>query len=264
MTWWYLKRRSSGMSMLETIIALGLLVSAFAVFFRLYHVALGYAAAGERRMQAASVAQRQLVKLRGWALEANGTGTNFDDWSAYTDTSFNDEEHPAYKVRIQSAFVTSVSPNSSLLAGPLGFDKKSLESSTRKVQITVSWDSESLLVASLIASPPRQLRRINPVEISGWSGGSVARDQSIPLTVKVYDSNDVQIPDVMARWYVKPINGVGKVDSPLEGDSATFINVSEKMDGTPQHTGGQCRVRARVVYRGREVWGESDIMDLAP
>lgn len=252
-----------GLSLLETIIAFGVLVAGFAVFFRLYHSALTYSSSGERKTLAANVAQRQLVKLRGWAFQNSGGGRNFDDWTSYTDVTFPDEEHPEYQVRIQSAFVDGVSPNSQLIVGPLGFEKKSLESTFRKVQITVSWSQGDLEVVSLIADPTRRLRELNPVEITG-PGGTVARDESVALSLKVYDTDDREIPDIMARWYVKPINGVGKVSSPIEGGTATFVNVSEKMDGTSQYTGGQCRVTARIVYRGQEAWGESDILDLSP
>jgi hypothetical protein len=251
------------LSLLETIMALGLLVAGFTVFFRLYHSALTYSTAGERKTLAANIAQRQLIKLRGWAVQPAAGGRNFDDWTAYTDVSFPDEEYPDYQVRIQSAFAAAVSPNSELIVGPAGFEKKSLDATFRKVQITVSWSQGTLEVVSLIGDPTRRLRAVNPVVITG-PAGTVARDAKVDLSLKVFDTNDREIPDLMARWYVKPINGVGQVGSPIEGGTATFVNVSEKMDGSPQYTGGQCRVTARVVYRGEEAWGESDILDLAP
>jgi type II secretory pathway pseudopilin PulG len=266
------RQRVLAFSLLETVIALGVLVSGFAVFFRLYHVALNYAGGAHRKAVAANVAQRQLVNLRGWAAQPKaGGGYNFDDWTTTpTDVSLDDEDHPEYRVRIQTAFTTGVSPNSRLVVGPVGFEQKSLEATFRKVQITVTWARESLEIVSLVADPTRRLRPVGtpspsskPVEITGPSG-VVARDAPVNLSLKVFDSDGREIPDVMAKWYVKPINGVGQVSNPIEGATATFVNVSEKMDGTPQYTGGQCRVTARVVYRGEEAWGESEILDLAP
>jgi Tfp pilus assembly protein PilV len=258
-------RKTRGLSLLETIIAFGVLVAGFAVFFRLYHSALTYSSAGTRKTFAASVAQRQLVKLRAWASEPVTGGRNFDNWGPFTNVTFSDPEHPDYQVHIQSAFVDAVSPNFSLITGPTGFEKKTMEATFRKVQITVSWPPQGEFeLVSLIADPTRQLRETDPVVITGPSG-AIARDTPTTMTLKAYDTDNREIPDLMARWYVKPIDGVGQIDantSPIEGGSATFINASEKMDGTTQHTGGTCRVTARVVYRGQEAWGESGLLDL--
>ncbi len=247
-------------SLIETIIAFGVLVGAFAVFFSLYYAALSYSGKTDREVIAATVAQRQLTKLRGWASEPVGTNRGFDDWSQFTDVSFTDEDYPDFQVRIQSAFETVTSPTSSLIDGP---DPRVMSGTFRKVQVTVSWTDDSLTMMSLIGDPSRRLRAAQPIEMLG-SGGTVARDAEVAFSLKVFDTDGREIPDVMARWYVKAITGAGSITSNAVGSTATFKNVSEKFDGTPQYTGGECRVTARVVYGGQEAWAESDLLVLDP
>ena len=249
-----------GFSILETIIAFGILISAFTVFFRLYISALNYSGQADRKLTAANVAQRQLVKLRAWSALPVSGGRGFDDWSSFTDTTFPDEEYPNYQVRIQSASLPVVSPASELATG---VNIKTLNGSYRKVQITVSWPEGSVQCVSLVADPTRQLRTTDPVVVNG-PGGTIARDATRNFTVSVFDNDNQAIPDPMVTWYVQPIDGTGSISQDIEGMTATFTNVSEQMNGTPQYTGGSCRVVARVSYRGQEVWGQSGILVLAP
>ncbi len=251
-------RSEAAFSLLETLIAFAVLIGAFAVFFQLYHSALNYSSRTQREVIAANVAQRQLVKLRGWTSLPQGSGLGFDDWSAYKDVKFDDEEFPEYKVRIRSNFTPVISPSSLLVDGG---NQKTLESTYRKVQITVSWTQGSFEIVALVADPTRQLRDVDPVVVEG-PAGTVPKDGTMPFTVKVYDTMGREIPDIMAHWYVSPIDGTGKISSDVEGTTATFVNISEKMNKTVQYTGGRCRVTARVNYRGQEVWGESDILVL--
>jgi type II secretory pathway pseudopilin PulG len=252
------RQSRAGFSLLETLIAFAVLIGAFTVFFRLYHSALNYSSRTEREVIAANVAQRQLVKLRGWSSAPSGGGLGFDDWSKYADVTFDDEEYPEYKVRIRSAFTPVISPSSELIDG---VDQKTFESTFRKVQITVSWLQGSFEIVSLVADPTRQLRDVDPVLVDGVAG-TVPMDGTVPFTIKVFDTSGREIPDMMVHWYVKPIDGTGQISSDVEGTTATFVNVSEKMDKTPQYTGGSCRVTARVSYRGQEVWGESGVLVL--
>lgn len=243
--------------------AFGVLVLAFALFFQLYVTALSYSGKSARSVVAANIAQRQMTKLRGWSAEPSGPGRGFDDWTSNTDITFADEEYPDYQVRLRSADEPLISPSSSLVAGAA--DLRQFTSTFRKVQITVSWSGDSLELVSYVADPTRQLRNANPVVVGVTAGSTtVARDGTVDFQLQVFDSDGRQIPDVMAKWYVKAITGSGTITGSATGSSAQFVNVSEAMDKTTTYTGGQCRVVARVVYRGQEAWGESDLLELAP
>ena len=255
------RRKHQGFSLLETIIAFAVLISAFTVFFRLYHAALGYSGRTDQQIVAVNVAQRQIVKLRAWAATDTGSSYNFDDWSSFTDVTFPDEEHPEYEVRIQSEFIDAFSPGSAL---SVTIDKKTLRRTHRKVQISVTWPRGSFETVTLLADPTRRLRSNDPVIIDGDSATTIARDGTLNLSFKVFDTNGTEIPDVMGEWFVQPISGTGSITSNLDGSAAIFTHATEQSDGTTQYASGDCRVRVRIVYRGVEAWGESEVLVLAP
>lgn len=257
-----LRMRDTGaFSLIETLIAFFILISAFAVFFRLYHGALDSSQRTERRIRAANVAQRQMAKLRAWSAEKSAGAYGFDDWSTWVDTTFPDEEYPEYQVRIQTAFVPLTTPCTQLLTGATPL---TMQRSTRKVQMTVSWDGGDLTLGTLICDPTRQLRDTDPVEVDADTPGPVARDGLVNLEARVFDSDGREIPDIISRWYVRPITGSGLMVGEGKGATAVFINASERFDGSLTYTGGTCAVVAEARYRGEEARGETPPLALLP
>ena len=220
------------------------------MFFRLFHAALSYSTLIERKVLAGNVAERQLARLRGWAATPVEGGFQFDDWSSKTNISFADEEHPEYTVTLTSEAASLPSPCTGLPKTP-PFE---MAGSARRVQVDVAWRGElQTRLVSLIADPTRRFRATDPLEMSG-STGPLGRDETMTLSVRAFDQDGREIPDLVYRWYVQPESGNGTLLSSV-GPTATFRN-SYGLDQN-LYTGGSCRVRVLAVYRGETAWATS-------
>ena len=86
--------RARGYSLIESIIASFLLVSAFFLVSRLFHAGLQYSSKVESRVVAVQVAEQRMAELRQWA-------KNTHNWTGFP--TAQNSRYPAYRITIQRA-----------------------------------------------------------------------------------------------------------------------------------------------------------------
>ena len=131
--------------------------------------------------------------------------------------------------------------------------------SVKEIRIRVLRDGQELLtLPSLVHEPFRGWSPTRPIRIEP-SSAQLAKDATQIFRFTAYDEDDQPIPDLFCSWNVMPIDGVAMVDSQSrDGSSATIMNHARRRNGKFFHTGGSCRVTARIVYHGQERLGQSD------
>jgi len=264
--------RVRGLSLVEAIIAIYLLLCAFMVVINLFHTAMRYGAGIDRPIYATVIAGRKLEEIRRWAWTPAAKGYNFHgDWSAVTVSSRPDDENPEYYVTVRTAASGLLSPCSSFESAYPEAERKSMDASAKKVKVTVSWSpgdaSKAVSLVSVIREPSREFRSTSPIVVTpvGTVPSSVSQDGTVSFTVKAYDSQDVALEDLVFRWYVEPMTGNGTlVAQAHNGTTATFAHKVLMPNNVWGHAPGQCKMKVRAVYRGVEQWGETPVMELAP
>ena len=256
-----------GFSLIELVVSLAILSVCFFLILPMMHYSMQYAKQVEASNLAATIAQAKLQEIRAWAAQASGTGFRFDDFSLFPGSAKPDPDHPEFTVEVRTAAMALVSPNSHFESLYPATERRTMTRSTRKVQVDVRWRSfgtpAQLTLVSLISSPTRRFREVEPVKVFGSPPNMLAKDGTIDFTVKGYDTQDQEIPDLFFSWGVYPITGTGAIESASrDGRSATFKNISRRARGTVFYTGGACKTEARATYRGEERWGLSQVINL--
>jgi Tfp pilus assembly protein PilV len=278
-----------GLSIIETMIAMVVLVGAFMLVFTLFHASLRYTNRVEKRVFASIIAEKKLEEIRSWASKKAAVGYNYDsDWSTYSGACGPDPGNPEYIVSVTARNSSIDSPSRSfeaLLALP---EKKRLHSAVKKVRVSVAWDphdpAKSLSFTTLVKEPVRSFRNprftidnsrspaTDPIVVSAASiPDPLPRDGTVSFTALAYDSENNVICDLFFLWYVQPITdpatgvaGNATITQAHNGSSATLVNKVILPGGAVGYTGGKCLVKARAVYGGIEQWGSSEVINLAP
>ncbi len=252
-----------GLSLVEVVIALGLLVTGVLFLLPMMQYALRYSQEVEKSKLAAQLAEAELERLRSWAARPTAAGFQFDELDSYPSATSANPERPDFLVSVAVAPITLYSPNS-LLEGVCPSDnRRMLQNSARKVRVTVSWPSfgrrAQLHIASLIAAPTRRFRAHQPIEVVGVvPGPPLAKNATLDFQVRAFDENNREIDDLFYDWSVERTSGGGTISFlSRDGRRATFQNRSRTALGGAYYTGGNCRVKAIARYRGEEKCGYS-------
>ncbi|MEW6282841.1 MAG: hypothetical protein AB1758_29790 [Candidatus Eremiobacterota bacterium] len=255
---------TAGLSLTETVISLVLLIAAFFIVVRLFHTGLRYLGQVERHANAVLLAERTMEDLRAWAEQ----GRNFDDWTPYASTAVPVTDMNGYRIQVRSSAEALASPASGFEDLQPAPDRRMLQSSCRRVEVTVLWDSDrkSLRLVSLVSEPVRGWRAVTPIEVrpSGPLPNPLARDAPVTFTAHGFDSDGREIPDLFFKWYLAPSPGNGTLTQSRDGRSATFTNVVVVPLRPPIYTGQSVVIQARALYRGQERLGSSAPVNLQP
>jgi len=253
----------AGLSLVEVVIALGLLVTGVLFLLPMMQYALRYSQEVEKSKLAAQLAEAELEQLRSWAARPSASGFQFDQLDSYPSGATPNPERPDFLVSVAVAPIALYSPNS-LLEGVCPADnRRQLHNSARKVRVTVTWPSfgrrAELRVASLIAAPTRRFRAHQPIEVIGVvPGPPLAKNATLDFQVRAFDEHDREIDDLFYTWSVERISGGGRLSfQTRDGRRATFQNRSRTALGGVYYTGGNCRVKAIARFRGEEQCGYS-------
>lgn len=286
------KRRPLGVLLVEAVVAAFLMLFAFAAASSLFDASLRWEASGANVRRAALLAEREIGKLRAWSLEAHSS-TPFDaGWGSVTGIRPADPEAPGFEIEVladlprygrnpttgEVAPPGVYSPTSHFWA-PLLFDPapalpasfpnpqkdetyqtyarvRSFESSFRRVQVIVRYGQggeKEFRAVTLVGDP---IVPITPVlrfqRVSGPSslGAGAAADYSVSLTD---GAGGHTVEDMVALWSADP-KGTGAVRIlPLDANGRRA-----RVFRDPNATPGETRLAVRVRYRGQEVSGFSD------
>lgn len=242
-----------GLGLIETVVAIFVLIAAMMILFGLFHRSLGLVNRIERRQLAATIAQRKLEEIKAWSRRRAGA-YNFDDWSLYAGASGPDPLNPGFVTTVEVVDHPIYSASTSFES--IESEPKNLDESTKKVKVTVSYEGGTLSLVTLICDPPREVKTPGPIAVSvvGPNTSPLPPGATISFTAELLDANGAPIRDVFFAWELDSSNGDGQWWSNRAGSLATFKNETSGDTG-PEYLGGSIRMVAICLYRGTEYVG---------
>lgn len=258
-------RKKRGLSLLETVIGLFLMVLLMLGSLRLFDAGLYYSSQAQQSVTAVRVAQNVLQEIRIWARTPTAGGLEWDDWSYWDGYDAMDATESGYRVRVSVVDRELKSPSAEMEESfPLG-EQKILADSCKTVEILVSWsdDSKEYTLTSLVSEPARPL----PITVEVTPVGALAalnRDATADFRVRALDADGVVIDDLFFEWNVKPSTTNGGITQTRSGETSTFIHAVAVPNLPTLYTQGNCVVEASTIYHGRPAKGESDPFVLNP
>jgi hypothetical protein len=252
-----------GLSLLEAVIALFLLLAAFTLVAELYSRSLSHLRLVDRNTRAASFASNVQNEIRDWA----STPANYrsDPWTPFQ--AYGDSDYPDFQARAAVDRAVLPASCSSFELGVPSADRALMRDSCRRVEVEILWRSQSLFsFVTLVPEPALTVRSSDPVVVRPQGGipGSLARDQEVTFEADLMTDSD-PIADVEFVWSVEPGTGNATIEKvSRDGRQAVLKNVYRPRFGSEVHTGGHCRLKATAVYRCTEYRGLSDDLELAP
>jgi Tfp pilus assembly protein PilV len=256
--------RRSGLSLLETVIALFLLVAEVLVLLGAFHQGVRHQARTYMQAQAIGVVQQTFSEIRAWAR----VPANYDsNWSAYHGVTRQDG---AFRVLIECApgGQPLASPCNSLEL-PWSSRAKLLRRSVVPVKVTAVWDPSDararLSVTSYLGEPPRAPDPVLRITQTGGPTSPVPQNGVMAFQVEARDSAGNPLRDLQYSWYVKPFTGNASVlgGGPRDGTSAE-VKHAYVYNGITLHVAGTIQVECRARYHGRELRGLTPNIILAP
>ncbi|MEW6278019.1 MAG: hypothetical protein AB1758_05305 [Candidatus Eremiobacterota bacterium] len=251
-----------GMSLTEVIISFFLLLTACLLVIRLFHSGFRHFQTTQRQAMATRLAEKVLDEVRAWAREP----ANFrSGWSTYRGVTRTDPDYSGLVARVDCDPAGRVvySPCSSVEAS-MAPDSRQLDTSIVPVRVSVDWGgNRPVTLMAYCPEPPRTAARV-VVRRTGGPADPVPRDAMLDFTAELRDADDLPIMDVTFRWYVDPVApGLGNAtvdpSTSRDGRQGRIRHwCGDDLLGRPIYRPGTIRVRARAVYRGAEIWGESE------
>jgi Tfp pilus assembly protein PilV len=261
-----------GLSLIEAIISIFLMVAGFLIMAQLYHSALQYQSMVNDRTNAVTLAERQMESVRSWSRQVHRSpgGTKpFTDWTGCpgVPTSPPDDAFPGYTVTTTTAPKTLYSPCSQFESKNLPpyslAQQRRLKESSRLVTVTVSWGNRQLSVVSLVTIPTGELAAAAPLKVS--AGATIAKD-AFKLTVANTTNKDNRLlNDVTYVWQttydVDAANGY--TDITRDGRTLSIYNflyaaIPDPENASPpahMYAPGKVILEAIGRYRGRKIQG---------
>lgn len=254
------------MSLAEAIIAIFLMLSGFIVMSRLLMTGMHYQRLVDNEQNAVFLAESQLEQIRGWSARNHVPAgiIPFSDWSACPGQPgpVSNPAFPGYDIAVNSTVQALYSPCSTWeLQFTNPAERRALRQSSRRVRVTVTWNSQSYVLESLVSAPVAPASAAVSVSVSG--AGSVARDATASYSAVANGPSGV-LPDVLFGWYVYGV-GNGTLLPARDGLTAQLGNYMQDAANPPNTVGygsGPCLMRALARVRGKEVWGDSSSINL--
>ena len=244
-----------------------ILFSAFLVIISLFHSGLRHSNRVEQQQLAVLLGQRKIEEVRAWAQTVTASGYAFDDWTPYQGVTTTPADFPDYRVTTTASNQTVYSACSLVekaYPNTPGLQRKFTQS-CKLLEVKVSWgQSNQLLLNSLVASPPRQFRALNPLVVTvGAYSAPLARDAAVTLTAQAYDNFGNALSDITYSWDVGANQAYATLVQARDGSSATLTNAVNSTSQT-FYTGGNVTVQARASLHGQIAVGTSATIELAP
>jgi predicted RecA/RadA family phage recombinase len=249
------RSHKNGLSLLEIVLSTSLLAGTFMLFSTIFGVALrGTADAGEMS-EAITEANSQLTRLEAmadqnsWSALLSADGTSFDSGGFGVEIS----------VREIPLFSTS---NSTEQAFAPSLQDRRLDSVMAQAEVSVEKEGVFTRQVRLLSRGPRKLKD-PPIEFRGLPTSDLGRGDSATVTAHLIAEDGTEV-STLFNFYVVPQSGNGSITSSRNGREATFTNVTLGRLGTLLYTGGNCRIKAKGRYFGRDIFSDSSVLGLQP
>ena len=278
-------RRPRAVTMMETVISIFLLLSAFLLVANLFNSGLGYSSRIESQQLAAMIAERQLERMRNWSETLNGATHNYATLaSIYNGTVTTVSDFPQFRVAtnvITHGIYSGCTAMEQSILNPAVYSPpfiapRYLPGQASKVVVNVSWHNngpKSLELATLFSEPALTFATAaNPLTVTGSVPATLARGASVQFSVAATDSNSSPISGLIYSWALMPINGTGTLTQARDGSTAELtnqiyglpLNPAAPFNGTACFTGGQCQLQVSAMYHGQLVDTTTPVINLAP
>lgn len=234
------------LTMLETMLALGILLTGLVGILSLFQAGLVHASRSQRQLQLAytgrELMQQELAQLRDSAAFQQltpGTGP----WQL---TPGGVEYR--WVVTQQALY----SPGQALEgAYPLA-NQKILRKSALRLQLDLRQGNTQLQLLTSACEPMRQWSTTSPLTLSSSGANPLGKDQLMDFNCSCTGSDGRPLEDLMVSWSVVPVTGVGTLESVArDGRTARFRNRTRRKNGAVRYTGGACYVVAQARYAGQ-------------
>lgn len=248
-----------GSSLVETILAVFILVIAVSFSALSFHRSMQYQGSIQRKAQSVAFSELVLDQVREWANDpAHFTGS----WAGWA--SVSNSAYPGFEARITAIDQTLVAPATQLSLAVAPANRQLMTNSMKNLEVTIFYSgrTESQFQA-LIGEPERLAARVTVTPVVGIPD-PLGRDSTVEFRASALDSAGNSIPDVFFQWTSNPLSGNGTVVATGRGQTANLVNAYQAIDGVTRYTGGQVSVRALCIVRGREVSGLSAPVNLQP
>ena len=241
-------------SLLETLIAIFIIVMALLIMTQLMHSALQRGTVVEERLLGALCAQEKLEEIRTWASEP----VNFHgNWSTYDNVVTQNPDYPAIQTRTTLS-EQPISTPSRLLENAYPVAKQRvLNNACKGVTVECWWGDgpqQRIELSSLVGAPADTFELSNPIEITP-SSAVLAKDATQSFSVRAFDSAGREIEGLIFSWFIVPKSGTGLlVSQSRDGRTAEIGNWLYALDGTSHtYAPGLCEFSVRAKYNGVEV-----------
>jgi hypothetical protein len=262
-------RKSSGLSLAETVVGLFLLTFGILVSTRLLDAGLQHQASVERLARATTLAEKSMAQVRTWArtsVPPNSVSSkyNFDetDWSSAT--LAKDPDYSGFDVAVSVQDLTLFSPCSEFEEPFVSLgEAREMTSSAKAVKVIVTDTSNprfNVELVSWVTDPTRHLDHVTMASVGG--GPPTEFEPAVDIQNPVANSyvefeaqghyaDGSVVPDLMFDWYTVPLGGNGTVVPSRDGRRARFINGIQMKAGDPAiSTAGAAAFVVHGQYRG--------------
>ena len=274
-----------GLSLVEAIISIFLMVMGFLVMGQLYHSAMQYQAMVTERTVAATLAERQMERIRGWSAQVHkspGGTASFDNasWASCpgAGATTTDPDNPGFNITVQTVAQALYSPCTQFETQPLQGAPRRINTAARRVDVLVRWQSNrEFVLSSLVCLPTGEPKGAAPVGVGAI--GSLAFDARRTTSANLTNADNRLIPDAFFTWEVAslapsadpPYNsavgpGAGTSEPDRDGRSALIANYiyttsppSPPVNPNKGWAPGDTLFVATTRYRGRRLQGAAQV-----
>jgi hypothetical protein len=252
-------RRPWAISLLEVILALSVLITAFGVIIALFIRSSSAIVQVERKAMGIVFAETVLDDIESWARKSTNFTGSWATWSNYTI-----DEFPDFEARAVVTTPAVFRPCRALEVPKPASEQATMMETFRDLELTVYFKSiKQFSMHTRLYAPDRGGDKVEVTIISG--GSPLSGYATADLEAVLLDSAGVAIPDVTFQWSVEPNGGNGTIrrHSP-ERYQATLVNEYLLLSGVARPVPGECRVKAVCRYRGLEYSGLSTVIEMLP
>lgn len=265
-----------GVSLVEAIISIFLLVSGILISTRLFHGALQYLGMVEAQANMVLLAEKTMEQVRGYSWKEHGPNNNraFSDWTGCPGLAANitDPDFAGMQAKVTVTPQTLADPCTLFEASYPAASRRLITASVQNVTVLVDAGSNRRYsLFSLVARPTCEPQ--GTVSVTPASGViSVAHNANHAVSATAKDVQGRSLPDIMYEWQTLPLlgnsgGGYGTFVGHRDGRSVDIHNkVFDAQDPPVQVPNcwgtGQCRAQAFARYRGRRIQGVSGVFDM--
>lgn len=229
--------------MVETVIAMGILMAGFFLFTRLFVYGVRGMDRGEDQAKAVSIATSELARLKDI-----GRSNRFADLLAEDGRTYPLE---GFDVSLEVFSRDTHSPSSELERPHIGTPQaRLLEDAVIQATVMVRGEGAESSVTALIGRPRLALSN-PPVNIQNVPA-SLAANDSVTLTANLVARDGSAIPATF-DWMVLPGSGNASVEESRNGTEAVFTNQITDAFGATTVAPGTCELQVRTRYFGEEI-----------